>query len=263
MKFGRKTVATPSVILITGATGAIGGALAKSYAEKGVTLLLHGRNRDLLDRVADNCSRLGADVKTYNFDLHDTAAVIAWLDELLSENQLDLFIANAGMNINIGEDQSGELLDEMESLLDLNVKATLMMAGHIAKHMRTRRCGQIVLMSSLAGFYGLPITPSYSASKAAVKAYGEAMRGWLAPAGVGVTVIMPGYVASSMCHDMPGPKPFMWSPEKAAAVIKKGVARNRPRISFPFPLNLGCWYLSVLPPTISGLILKLLDYDGK
>lgn len=263
MKFGSKAIADPSVILITGATGAIGGALAKSYAEKGVTLYLHGRKQALLDQVAGECTRLGANVKTYNFDLHDIAAVIAWLDDLLSENTLDLFIANAGMNINIGVDQSGESLDEMESLLDLNVKATLMMAGHIAKHMRTRSCGQIALMSSLAGFYGLPVTPSYSASKAAVKAYGEALRGWLEPAGVGVSVIMPGYIASSMCHDMPGPKPFMWPPEKAAVVIKKGVARNRPRITFPFPLNLGCWYLSVLPPAISGLILKLLDYDGK
>ena len=250
-------------ILITGATGAIGGALAKNYAARGVTLYLHGRNQPLLDQLAGECRAFGAEVITYSFDLHDIQAVMAWLDKLLSDSPPDLFIANAGMNINIGEGGSGESPEAMAALLDLNVKATLMMTGQVARHMRARGRGQIALMSSLAGFYGLPVTPSYSASKAAVKAYGEALRGWLAPAGVGVTVIMPGYVASSMCHDMPGPKPFMWPPEKAAVVIRRAVERNRARITFPFPLNLGCWFLSVLPPVISGMFLKLFDYGGK
>ncbi len=263
MIFGRKSVAAPSVILITGASGAIGGALAKDYAEQGVTLHLHGRKQAQLDQVADECRVLGAEVITYSFDLLDSAQVADWLARLDATSPLDLFIANAGMNINIGVDSAGEKSHEMEALLDLNVKATLLMSGQVAKLMRARGRGQIALISSLAGFYGLPVTPSYSASKAAVKAYGEALRGWLAPSGVGVTVIMPGYVASPMCHEMPGPKPFLWSPEKAAAVIRIGVARNRSRISFPFPLNLGCWCLSVLPAAISGAILKLLDYNGK
>ncbi len=147
-------------------------------------------------------------------DLLNSQLLSSWLTDLDESTPIDLFIANAGMNINIGEDLAGEKPEEMESLLDLNVKTTLLMSGQVAGFMRQRGKGQIALLSSLAGYYGLPVTPSYSASKAAVKAYGEAIRGWLAPSGVGVTVIMPGYVASTMCHEMPGPKPFMWSPEK-------------------------------------------------
>ncbi len=252
----------PERVLITGASGAIGAALARCYAAAGGTLLLQGRDQAVLAEVAEECRAAGATVHTYSLDLCEIDTVIDWLDGLFAQQPIDLFIANAGMNINIGDDQAGESLNQMAQLLDLNVKATLLMTGYIAQQMRARKQGQIALISSLAAFYGLPVTPSYSASKAAIKAYGEALRGWLAPAGVGVTVVMPGYVESAMCHAMPGPKPFVWHPDKAARVIQRGIARNRPRISFPFPLNVGTWCLSVLPPELSERILRLLNYSG-
>lgn len=251
------------MILITGATGSIGGALAKSYAESGVLLHLHGRNEILLNELADECRQRGAKVSIHRTNLLDSVALRCWLEELDKSSPLDIFIACAGININIGSDFSGEKLDEMEALLDLNVKATLLMTGQIAMCMRQRRRGQIGLMSSLAGYYGLPITPSYSASKAAIKTYGEALRGWLAAYNVNVTVIMPGYVDSVMCSEMPGPKPFLWQPDKAAAIICRGISAKRARISFPFPLNLGCWFLSVLPSAVSAWILKRLNYTGQ
>ncbi|SEQ95143.1 Short-chain dehydrogenase [Amphritea atlantica] len=259
----RNTVKTPQVILITGATGAIGGALANYYAEPGVILHLHGRNPAGLERVAQECRAAGAEVMTYRNDLSDTRSLQPWLEQLDNKSPLDLFIACAGMNINIGDDLSGEKPAEMEALLDLNVKVTLLMAGQVATLMRQRGTGKIALMSSLAAYHGLPVTPSYCASKAAVKAYGEALRGGLAPLGVGVTVIMPGYVASEMCYEMPGPKPFLLQPEQAAEIIARGLIRNKARITFPFPLNIGCWFLSVLPYAVSGRILALLDYHGK
>lgn len=86
------------------------------------------------------------------------------------------------------------------------------------------------------------------------------MRGWLAPQGVRLSVVMPGYVDSPMMRAMPGPKPFRLTPEQAAARIDRGLRANRARISFPFPLNFGTWWLAVLPAALSAWIVRRLGY---
>lgn len=249
-------------ILITGATGAIGGALAEAYAAPGVELHLHGRNEAKLAAVAARCTTLGATVLTERFDVRDTAALRAWLGAVCATQALDLVVVNAGMNTDIGPAGAGEPWDEVEALLDINLKASMAMVHAVLPAMRRRGSGQIALVSSLAGYFGLPVTPAYCASKAGIKAYGEALRGWLAPEGIRVNVIMPGYVESPMCEAMPGPKPFLWQPARAARFIRRGLARDRARISFPFPLNLGTWFLAVLPAAVSLRILSLLGYRG-
>ena len=249
-------------ILITGASGAIGGALAEAYAAPGVELHLHGRNAARLAAVSQRCVALGANVKIQCLDVRDTTALRAWLDGLCATGALDLVIINAGMNTNIGPSGAGEPWDEVEAVLDINLKAAMAMVHAVLPAMRQRGRGQIALVSSLAGYFGLPVTPSYCASKAAVKAYGEALRGWLGAEGIRVNVIMPGYVESPMCEAMPGPKPFLWQPAKAARFIQQGLARDKARISFPFPLNLGTWFLAVLPAAVSLRILSLLGYRG-
>jgi NAD(P)-dependent dehydrogenase (short-subunit alcohol dehydrogenase family) len=173
---------------------------------------------------------------------------------------IDLLVANAGMNINTGRHGEGEDWQAVSDLVDLNVKATLALVHAALPGMRRRRGGQIVLMSSLAAYFGLPVTPAYSASKAALKAYGEALRGWLQPEGVRVNVVMPGYVDSAMCRAMPGPKPFLWLPDRAARVMRRRLERDQARISFPFPLNFGCWLLSIGRPAMAIFFLRLLNY---
>ncbi len=246
-------------ILITGATGAIGGALAEAYAAPGVELYLHGRNEAALGSVAERCAALGADVICERLDIRDTPVLHAWLSTL---GPLDLVIINAGMNSNIGPGGEPEPWPEVEALLDVNLKAAMLIAQTVLPSMRERGRGQIALVSSLAGYFGLPVTPAYCASKAGLKAYGEALRGWLGPEGIRVNVIMPGYVKSPMCDGMPGPKPFLWSPEQAARTIKRGLARDKARISFPFPLNWGTWWLAVLPAAVSVRIVRWLGYGG-
>jgi len=248
--------ASPSV-LITGATSAIGSALAMEYAQAGVTLYLQGRNVAKLNEVATACRQKGAEVVTRQLDVRDFAALDSWLRDL---EVLDLVIINAGVNTNIGPAGEPEPWSEVEALLDVNLKSAMLIAQAVLPAMRQRGKGQIALLSSLAGYFGLPVTPAYSASKAGVKAYGEALRGWLASEGVRVNVIMPGYVKSPMCDAMPGPKPFLWTPQRAARTIRRGLQRNQARISFPFPLNLGSWFLAVLPAGLSSLIVRMVGY---
>lgn len=257
-----KIPVSPRTILITGATGGIGGALAEAYAVPGNTLILQGRNAARLAELTALCEGRGARVLTHVLDVRDREALSAWLREIARQEMLDLVIVNAGVNTNIGPDGAGERWEDVQALVEVNVLAAMATVDAVLPSMRARGEGQIALISSLAAYFGLPVTPSYSASKAAVKAYGEALRGWLAPEGIRINVVMPGYVESRMCREMPGPKPFLWPAEKAARHIMRGLARNQPRISFPFPLNLGTWYLSVLPPSVSERILRLLNYGG-
>lgn len=252
----------PRTILITGATGAIGGALAELYAEPETTLILQGRNSQQLEEVAARCAARGAQVHLKTLDLRHRRELTAWLHQTCEQLPVDMVIAAAGLNCNIGTLGEGEIREETEALIEVNVLAVMAMVQTVLPFLRARRQGQIALFSSLAAYFGLPVTPSYCASKAAIKAYGEALRGWLAPEGIRVSVIMPGYVASKMCHEMPGPKPFLWSAERAARHIRRGLERDQARISFPFPLDVGTWFLAVLPPVVSQRIVHLLGYRG-
>lgn len=249
-------------VLITGATGGIGGALVDVYAEPGNTLILQGRNAARLGELSAQCEAGGARVLTRVLDVRNRDELSAWLREVCDQEAVNLVIVNAGVNTNIGPEGKGERWEDIEALIEVNVLAAMATVDAVLPSMRARGAGQIALISSLAAYFGLPVTPSYCASKAAVKVYGEALRGWLEPEGIRVNVVMPGYVESQMCRDMPGPKPFLWPADKAARFIQRGLARNRPRISFPFPLNFGTWWLSVLPPATSQRILRLIGYRG-
>lgn len=248
-------------ILISGATGAIGQALVRQYARPGVHFCLQGRNQAVLAQQASWLAQQGCSSELAALDLTDLLALEHWCSALQLKD-FDLVILNHGININHGTDDAGEPWPGVQKLLRLNVEASFALVHAVLPSMRRRATGQIALMSSLAAWYGLPVTPSYSASKAALKAYGEGLRGWLKPQGVQVNVVMPGYVDSPMSQAMPGPKPWLWPPERAAAYIKAGLAANHARISFPFPLNLGCFLLGFSRPWLAERILNWLNYRG-
>lgn len=250
----------PTRILITGASGAIGAALARSYAAHGIELVLHGRRQAALEALAEACRARGAAVELSNVELTDETALAAWLDALPLP---DLVIANAGQNSHAAPGELMEAWPDSRRLLAINLQVPMAMAQRLAPRMAERGRGQLVFVSSLAAWHGLPLTPSYSASKAGIKAYAEGLRGRLAAHGVGVSVVMPGYVSSPMCAAMPGPKPWELPPERAARRIVRGISRNRARISFPFPLNVGCWWLAVLPAGVSQRLLAWMGYGGR
>jgi short-subunit dehydrogenase len=117
--------------------------------------------------------------------------------------------------------------------------------------MLERRRGQIALMSSLAAAAPLADMPAYSASKAAIRAYGTSLRRWLGPRGLAVSVVCPGFVTSAMSARHRGYKPFEVPMDRAAARILRGLARREAYITFPWPLTLLTWLGNRLPPALS------------
>jgi NAD(P)-dependent dehydrogenase (short-subunit alcohol dehydrogenase family) len=251
----------PRCVLITGASGGIGSALAREYAGAGSrTLLLQGRDAARLQETAAQCEAQGARVVQAVLDVRDTDALRRWIAEAGAAEMPDLVIVNAGVSIHTGDRRQGEAWEDIARVFEINLTAAIATAHAALPVMRARGGGQIALVSSLAAWRGLPRMPSYSASKAAVKAWGEGMRDALKDEGVRINVVMPGYVQSQMCADMPGPKLWLWQADRAARVIRRGLAADKPRLGFPFQMDLGCFLLAMLPQALSGWILKRLGY---
>lgn len=244
----------PRSILITGASSGIGAALARLYAAPGVTLALGGRDAARLEAIAAACREAGADANTEIVDVTDAAAVRRWIEAADDASPLDLAIASAG--ISGGTFGGGESVEQTRAIFAVNVGGVLNTVQPAADRMGARGRGQIAVLSSLAGFRGMPGAPAYGASKAAVRSYGEALRGHLHGRGVGVSVVCPGFIRTPMTAVNEFPMPFLMEPERAARIIARGLARNRARIAFPWPMYALVWLLGALPPGWTDAALR-------
>lgn len=245
----------PTSILITGASSGIGEALARRYAKSGRSLALSGRNADRLDAVAKQCQSMGAEVTAKAIAVTDRGAMETWIDALDAAKPLDLVIANAG--IGRAKVSLEELHDVTLETFETNVMGVFNTIHKPLIAMRERGRGQIALMASLAGFRGVPSSVPYSASKVAVKAYGEALRGAVARHGVEVNVICPGYVVSRMTDQNKGGMPFLMSSERAAQIIAEGLVVNRGIIAFPWQTTAVARLMTLLPAPMADYILKI------
>lgn len=251
----------PNTILITGATGGIGGALAYEYAGPNKTLILTGRDLKRLEEVVKKCQEKGAKVYAKAFDITDNNILSEWLFTMLRENSIDLVIANAGTSAGISENGQWESLDAINNLLQVNLSSVINTIYPVIEKMRQQKKGHVAIMSSLAAFRGLPQSPSYCASKAAVKIYGDSLRSLLTKENINISVICPGFVKTSMSDKLAGPKPFLMSPAKAAKIIKKQLDKRKNQIAFPTQLMLAIRLLNLLPQKlVDGFLVRVKAY---
>jgi len=246
----------PKNILISGAGSGIGRALAIAYAKAGVNLFLCGRNLQKLQATKILCEELKANVLLQIIDVCDAANTADYIEKIEENFALDLVIANAG--ISAGTAGGAESFVQVQQIFATNLNGVLNLIQPAIEKMKSRQSGQIALMSSLAGFRGLPSSPAYSASKAAVRVYGEGLRGNLAKFGIAVNVICPGYVKTPMTNVNEFPMPFLLGVEKAAAIIRRGLAKNQSRIAFPFGLYFVVLLASLLSCKITDPIFAKL-----
>lgn len=246
----------PQKILITGATSGLGTALALEYAAPGMTLFLTGRNKERLDEITKICQAKQAQVISKIIDVTDRLAMNDWINEVGNKFGLDLVIANAG--ISAGTLGGVENEKQIQEIFSTNIDGVLNTINPAIVTMQKQHCGQIAIISSLAGMRGLPSSPAYSASKACVRVYGEALRGSLAPLGIAVNNICPGYIKTPMTDVNNFPMPFLISADRAAKIIKKSLAKNKSRIAFPFALYFIVWLASLISTSITDPIFAKL-----
>lgn len=248
--------ALPRHILITGASSGIGEALALAYARPGALLSLTGRDVGRLAAVAAAAKARGAHVRQAILDVRDVAATAEWAIAADQAQPADLLVANAG--ISGGTHGGPESAEQTRAVFAVNLEGVLNTVLPLVPRMIARGGGQIAIISSLAGHRGFPGAPAYCASKAAVKVWGESLRGELAASGVKVNVVMPGFVKSRMTDVNDFPMPFFMSAEKAAQIILRGLARDRARIAFPWQTALIAWAIGMASPALVDPLLRKL-----
>lgn len=249
------TLANPRSIVVTGAGRGIGAALARVYAGQGVTMLLVGRDRGRLETVGAECTSRGAVVETASIDVTDAKELRRALVAFDNAHPVDLVIANAGVSGGLEPGRRAETFETVRRQLRINLEGAAATVTPLIEPMRARKSGQIALMSSLAALQPVGDTAAYSASKAGVLAWGEALGDFLAPDQVAVSVICPGFVTSDMSARYLGPKPFEMSADEAATLIRRKLARGKPVIAFPWQVVAAIRFGRALPRSIRRMVL--------
>ncbi len=219
--------------IITGASSGIGAALAGELSRRGWAVALLARRQDLLEEVR---ATLATPSVALPCDVTDAAAVERAVRQAEATlGPIDLAVANAGVGIP-GHATKFKLADA-DRTIRVNVLGMMNLFAAVILPMVERRSGRFAGIASVAGLRGLPTSAAYSASKAAMQTFLESSRIELAPYGVGVTIVNPGFIATPMTEKNRFRMPFLMQAGPAAKKIADGLERGKRVVEFPRPMS--------------------------
>jgi short-subunit dehydrogenase len=239
-----------TVTLLTGASSGIGRSLARRLASDPLALI--ARRKALLDTLAAEIEAAGGQAVALPCDVTDRVQVADAVRAAEARfGPIERLIANAGggKSTDVERFQAAEI----EQILALNVVGVANCIEAVLPGMLARGRGHIVVTSSLAAWRGLPGAAAYSAAKAALTVMTESLRIDLAPHGIDVTVLSPGFVGTK-----PGKKakPFQVGLEPATARMARAIRARKKSYAFPLPLVLGIGFGRLLPAPLYDRLLS-------
>lgn len=225
---------TPKTVWITGAGKGIGRALALKMAANGWTVAASARTADDLESLAQEVasSNLLGTIHAYPLDIVDIAgnqSVLAQIERDLGP--LSLAVLNAGTHQPMAASEFS--VNTVRTLVETNLMGTVNGLGALLPVFRARQRGQIAVVSSVAGYRGLPTSAAYGATKAALINMVEALKPELDREGVSISLINPGFVETPLTEKNEFPMPFLVTAEEAAATIYQGLEVGKFEIVFP------------------------------
>ena len=244
-------------MLVTGATGGIGAAIATAYAQRGARLILTGRRADVLRPLAQ---RTGA--RAIVCDLSEREDVDRLAGEAAAAH-VDVLIANAAL-------PASGLLTELERdlpdrMLEVNLRAPIALSHALVPGMIERRRGHLVFISSLAGKVASPASSVYSATKFGLRGFALGLREDLRTHGIGVSVVMPGFIRDAGMFAQTGVElPFgvaTRTPQQVARGVIRAIEQNRAEVEIaPLSLRAGA-IIATLAPGLAAGVSRLLGSD--
>jgi short-subunit dehydrogenase len=239
------------IVLITGASSGIGRGLALDLAKRGAHVGVLARRKELLVEIVGDIERDGGKAVALPANVLDAAAVRAAVDAFQTElGPIDVLIANAG----VGATNDAAELDasEVAKVIEVNVIGVANCVAAVVPGMVARGRGQLVAISSLAAYRGLPKSAAYCGSKAAVSAFFESLRLDLQPKGVDVTIIHPGFIKTPLTAGRHAQMPFLMELDDAVKKIVRAIEKRRKSYSFP-------WQLATI--VRAGMLMPIFMYD--
>ncbi|MEJ7137290.1 SDR family oxidoreductase [Amphibiibacter pelophylacis] len=247
---------TGPLVFITGASSGIGQALARRFVATGHRVALVARRLDEMQAWAAHQGWSEQIARCYGADVTDTDAMLDAARRCEAEQGLpDIVIANAGISLGV-DTAHREDVDVFDRVMRTNMHGTVATFHPFIAAMCQRGSGQLVGIASVAAVRGLPGHGAYCASKAAVVAYCESLRGECRPHGVRVSTLLPGYVATPLTASNRYSMPFLMTADDFAARAVDAIRAGRRYCVIPWPMAIVARVLRWLPPVLLDRLLQ-------
>lgn len=241
-------------IWIIGASSGIGRALALRYAENGNTVFVSARTASHLKTLAEDAKKLAGKIYSVPMNVTKSDNISSAIRTILKKaGHIDIVVISAGIYKEMPLNKIS--IETFRATFEVNTFGAAECVMALLPIMEKQGGGKIGVISSIAGYRGLPRSAAYGASKAAITHFCEALLPEVRKRGIDLKVISPGFIETPMTSKNTFPMPFMISPEKAAARIFSGMDTKRFEITFPKRFTWFLKFIRILPYAIYNRII--------